>query len=425
MNRVSFRGLSHALLFGTKKAFKLELMTLFASCVAKFFYRKKRIQLNKLRVNNSGALPLTWKSKSLGGRTTQDFINDPKWAFASQLIYAFIQKRAIWNKNKYVHKFLNIEKGSLVYFPSAPITTLLLPAKRFENFLRAEQDFEYTTHSNLTTATNTLQEKIQFHTTQRVLKRLYRLSIKQYYKSDKITKKLKSRFPREPRYLGQSNNFSTQNVFATAGKTNHYYRNLFLKRHRNYLTNQWWNGHLTEYNIENTLMGEIDFRTCFIQSVNRLETHGVHAESRESKDPFPRRVFWRSTDSTDSRLSVDSVAKTKTIGDFLIDFPDADQYYNPIQQRWFSCNHQSTTATQKPSSYSWKTWFDLEKGLSSDIINHYVFETFSRTYMIFDDNRELLDHFVAKLTSKTMMQEIESIDHVRSILSVVQKHPRI
>ena len=57
-----------------------------------------------------------------------------------------------------------------------------------------------------------------------------------------------------------------------------------------------------------------------------------------------------------------------------------------------------------PSPYSWKTWFDLEKGLSSDIINHFVFETFSQTYSIFDQNRELIDHFVAKLSSKTKIE---------------------
>jgi hypothetical protein len=405
---------SHSLLFGTKKTFKLELMTLFASCVAKFFYSKKRyasrnrysvgssrdgtsIVVNKLSVckqsieNNSKQIcnnnaRFLCKTKSL------DFINDPKWTFASQLIYAFIQKRAIWNKNKYVHKFINIEKGSLIYFPSAPITTLLLPAKRFENFLRAEHDFEYTTHSNLTTATNTLQEKIQLHTTQRVLKKLYRLSIKKYYKSDKITKKLKSTFPREPRNLGQSIYFSAQSTFATAGKTNHYYRNLFLKRHRNYLTNQWWNGQLTEYNIENTLMSEVDFRTCFLETQNS----SLRSEHRSALE------------------------KTKTTGylDFLIDFPDADQYYNPIQQRWFSRNLQLTKNTSEAplGQNNWKTWFDLEKGLSSDIINHFVFETFSRTYNIFDQNRELLDHFVTKLSRKTKIQEIESIDKMRSIL---------
>ena len=445
---------SHSLLFGTKKAFKLELITLFASCVANFFYCKKRIcplspggtardsTSQSVAKGSPGTLPvvnqgvyklgphgvsikysghsrLSWKTKSL------DIVNDPKWTLASQFISAYIQKRAIWNKNKYVHKFLNIEKGSLVYFPSAPITTLLLPAKRFENFMRAEHDFAARDllgqNGNLTKATKTLQEKIQFHTTQQVVKSLYgeSLSRKQYcpqsvvpllsvVKTDKITKKLKLRIPREPRNLGQSNYFSAQSAFATAGslrdfpKTNHYYRNLFLKRHRNYLTNQWWNGHLTEYNIENTLMSEVDFRTCFIETQSTTLSNGLSS----------------------------SLTKNKVTGDFLIDFPDADQYYNPIQQRWFSCNLQLTKASMPtecggdspstpPSPYSWKTWFDLEKGLSSDIINHFVFETFSQTYSIFDQNRELIDHFVAKLSSKTKMQEIESLDNVRSILTVV------
>ena len=69
-------------------------------------------------------------------------------------------------------------------------------------------------------------------------------------------------------------------------------------------------------------------------------------------------------------------------------------------------------------STSWKTWNDLEKGLSTDIISHYIFETFSRAYRVLDQNRELLDNLVSKLMIKCRIQEIDTIEDINYYLNI-------
>ena len=326
-------------LYSSKTIFTKELLILFAGTVSKYIVGQPNQVaqvLRSVRRNfvSEGALP----SQRLD--TTQD----QDWQMATKLVYSFVQKRAIYNKNASLHKLFNVKRGSVYNFASPPTTTLLLPTKRFENYLRTENAYEQT---SLLASALSIQEKIQFHLAQRVLKRLYRLPIKEFYKSEIIENSLTSFSSSTITLPRDSANFAKHNKQS---KTNFYYRSVYLKRHRNYLTTQWWNGHLTEYNIENTVMSEIDFRSCFIGKNGNY------------------------------------------LGDLLIDFPDAEQYYSPKQRRWFV--HTTT----------WKTWADLEKGLTTDLLFHYIFESFAQVYKILDTNRELLDQLVSKniCTGKTL-----------------------
>ncbi len=346
-------------LYSSKTLFKKEILNLFAGTVATYLATKKsssmKSQIKSFDTQDFISTKLTSGNIDFPGIDTT---RTKEWKLATKLIYSYIQKRAIYNKNTYVHKLLNMKKGSLTTFPSPPTTSLLLPTKRYENYLRAEKDYE---QNNFSGVTLSIQEKIDLHIAQRVLKRLYKLPIKEFYKSEIIENSFTNFSSSTLTLPRESRNFSKHNKQS---RTNFYYRNLFLKRHRNYLTNQWWNGHLTEYNVENTVMSEIDFRSCF----------------------------------------VDKNILNGFVGDLVIDFPDADQHYNIKQRRWLV------------HSTSWKTWNDLEKGLSTDIISHYIFETFSRAYRVLDENRELLDNLVSKLMIKSRIQEIDTIENINNYI---------
>ena len=143
--------------------------------------------------------------------------------------------------------------------------------------------------------------------------------------------------------------------------TNWYFRNRLLNRHRTYLSNQWWNGQLREHNPESTFLSDID---------------------------------WRYTIKS---------TKEGGIGDLFIDFPDAEQYYNPKNQRWIN------------SSGSWNSWFDFHKSSYDLYSSHYIFECLTNAYKTLDQNRELLDYYVVNLLEKGLgtnkeLNEIEILE---------------
>lgn len=329
-------------LYSGKELFKNELSLIFAGIIANYF----------ANVTIGSPDRTTFSIKAM-----LDTTKNNNWQTATSLIYAYIQKRAIYNKNTYIQKLFNRHAGSITGFASPPTTTLLLPAKRYENYLRTERDYDQT---SLSQRTLSVQSKIEFHLNQRVLKRLYRLPIKEFYKSEIIENSLTTFSSSNLVLPRNTRNYVQQNIQS---KSNFYYRNIFLNRHRHYLTNQWWTGHLTEYNIENTVMSEIDFRSYFVD-------------------------------------------KTKVVGftgDLILDFPDADQHYNLKHRRWYL---QST---------SWKSWYDFEKGLTTDIMNHYIVEVYTQTYRVLNSNRELLDNFVAKVLINYHLQEIDLISNLKRL----------
>jgi SpoVK/Ycf46/Vps4 family AAA+-type ATPase len=304
----------------------------------------------------------------------------------------------------YSTQLLNFNNNySLMEPPSPPITNILLPAKRYENYRRSFKNL-YNLNSNL----DTVSEKLKLHQQQRLLKRLYNYPIKEFFRNEKFSwwfsqnylKSISSpkgdtsnsRLTEKSSFAtGQiinKNNLKTfkpvgfknkinfaQSYFTFAGIENfaqknmaslnkfssidYSYRNILYNRHKTYLTNQWWNGQQGEHNLESTFLSDID---------------------------------WRYTQLSNTRSNLSS-------HDIQIDFPDCDQFYNPRNRRWIL-----TTG-------DWNYWFSLEADLNN-IYSHYIYESFTKAYKTIDQNREILDFYSAKLlrTSFNLLNLVESLD---------------
>jgi hypothetical protein len=126
-------------------------------------------------------------------------------------------------------------------------------------------------------------------------------------------------------------------------------------RHKDYLTNQWWNAQLPEHNAETTFLSDIDWRFSFIES----------------------------------------------IGDLLLDFPDADQHYNPKNRRWIL------------TKGGYHNWFDFEKNLYSEIYTHFIFDSFVKAYHIYEKNREALDFYSFYILRKGVYNNLNEIETLK------------
>ena len=271
------------------------------------------------------------------------------WKFGTTLLDAFFQKRYLYQKNAVVSKLLLFEDGSsLRESPSPPSSSILMPAKKFENYKRTFRDF-------VQKPMFTIHEKMQMHQKQRFLKVLYNVDVQPSFKAASSQNKLVTRC--------LSTNF--QDSFKELGyldlrtlkptSSGNVYQNRFLVRHRFSLLNQWWNGQLAEHNVETTYLSHVDWRSMFVQS----------------------------------------------LGDLVIDFPDAEQYYNPRSRRWFL--HSS----------SWHYWFDLEKNFKDEIFQHYIMQSFTKAFALFNGDRELFDYLAFRFLRD---QRLKEIDFLQSLI---------
>ena len=246
--------------------------------------------------------------------------------------------------------------------PSPPISNILLPSKRYENYKKTFNN-QYEMLNNQNFFNGSIFEKLQLHQQQRLLRRLYKYPIKEFFKSEILsasglskellsTSSASAEYSRESITKTSTNSARLQSNFnnsyltlAPLEKTNltkltklssinWCYKNILYNRHRTYLTNQWWNGQQGEHNAETTFLSDIDWRYTFVQS----------------------------------------------IGDINIDFPDAEQFYNPRNRRWFL------------TSGDWNYWFDIQSELK-DIYNHYIYDCFTKAYKYLNKNREIIDFY--------------------------------
>ena len=315
----------------------------------------------------SGAAP-DWQSSP----NSFLFNFDNTWKHASSLLFSYLQKRqcSILNKNvtlcgysKGVNQLLSFNnKSSLMEPPSPPISNILLPSKRYENYKKTFNN-QYEMLNNQNFFNGSIFEKLQLHQQQRLLRRLYKYPIKEFFKSEILsasglskellgTSSASAEYSRESVTKTSTNSGRLQSNFnnsyltlAPLEKTNltkltklssinWCYKNILYNRHRTYLTNQWWNGQQGEHNAETTFLSDIDWRYTFVQS----------------------------------------------IGDINIDFPDAEQFYNPRNRRWFL------------TSGDWNYWFDIQSELK-DIYNHYIYDCFTKAYKYLNKNREIIDFY--------------------------------
>jgi hypothetical protein len=270
---------------------------------------------------------------------------DKSWKYGSSLLLSYIQKRQCSALNKNLAfgstKLMTLNnKYSLMEAPSPPISNILLPAKRYENYKRTFNN-QYETLTGQNNFNGSMSEKIQFHQQQRLLKRLYKYPIKEFFRShllkgnDEISNF--SNFNNSYLVLGplEKTHLASVNKLSNV---NWSYRNILYNRHKTYLTNQWWNAQQGEHNAETTFLSDIDWRYTFVQS----------------------------------------------IGDINIDFPDSEQFYNPRNRRWILTNGD------------WNYWFNVDAELK-DIYSHYVYECFTKAYQYLDQNREIIDFYAESL----------------------------
>ena len=270
------------------------------------------------------------------------------WQSALSFLDGLSQKRYLYNKNSIVSKMLFFEDNmSLREAPSPPNSSILMPAKKFENYKRTLKDF-------IQKPMVTIQQKLQIHQKQRFLKLLYNIPVQNSFAT----------FSNQPN-LDKNEQALTSTNFYTSFKelgyldlltlkpTSSYliYKNRFLTRHRFSFLNQWWNGQLAEHNVETTYLSHVDWRSMFVQS----------------------------------------------LGDLVIDFPDADQYYNPRQRRWYL------------NSSSWAYWLDFEKTHRTEISQHSILQCFTKTSHLLNENRELFDYLAFRFLRYHQLKEFDLV----------------
>jgi hypothetical protein len=284
------------------------------------------------------------------------------WKVLSGLILSFVQKRFLVlsnsvkktdfktskdmfiNSNLIIPKLLFFNNQSSLYEPpSPPSSNILLPARRYENYRRSFEVF-----SGRKTNIG-IREIIQNHQQQRLVKKLYGFAVKNVFKSEIIENKFTS-FTNATLMIG-----SFSSILQKPSHSNWFVKNRILTRHKDYLTNQWWNGQLPEHNAETTFLSDIDWRYSFIESM----------------------------------------------GDLLLDFPDADQHYNPKNRRWLL------------TKGDYHNWFDFEKTLYTEIYTHFIFDSFIKAYHIYEKNRETLDFYSFYVLKKGLYNSLNEFETIK------------
>jgi SpoVK/Ycf46/Vps4 family AAA+-type ATPase len=338
---------------------------------------------------------------------------DQTWRAVTTLALSFVQKRYLYHKNLIVPKLLNfVDSTTLEEPPSPPTANLLIPAKRYENYKKSF--IENISFGSLGApykgkVTNSIQEKIEAHTKQAYVKTIYNKKKGNGNMSPFSTQKLNLLA-----VMQQANSLS-QHPFKQTSSANWHYQNRILKRHSNYLRNQWWNGQLTEHSAETLFLSDIDWRYTFIDNVNTKELFKTKAnffKKLKEKNEILKLVNNKSiklesaqnnsaeNQKLHDRQLVSSFLQNQTI-DIVIDFPDADQHYNPKHRRWML------------TSGYWSSWFGVDKKLQTEVFEHLIFECFIRSYQILDQNRELLDYSAAKFVTKGFCKEIHIQNNIR------------
>lgn len=383
--------LVYASLYSSPHIFKQHLTILMAGQIGQTFAKinwpstNKRINFTQSNLNLSQDLTLVSPLRDLTNtnNTFNSYLSsnsldnmglinltgiDKTWKTATSLVFSFIQKRWIYQKNLIVPRLLDFGfEGHKTEIPSPPSSNILLPAKRYENYKRTF------TYSQLKRKTHSsINEKIQLHQQQRLVKRLYKIPLKEYFRSEILTSfNVTSTTVLLDENTGKNtfSNFTSfsnasiiltplQTIQQTPTSINWYFRHRLLNRHQTYLSNQWWNGQLQEHNTERNFLSDVDWRFAI------------------------------------------SSTRKGSMGDLFIDFPDAEQYYNPKNQRWIN------------TSGSWNSWFDFQKPVYQQYSLHYIFECVTNAYKCLDQNRELLDYYVINILEKGLGtgKELDELD---------------
>nr|YP_009728245.1 cell division protein [Colemanosphaera angeleri]QIA47169.1 cell division protein [Colemanosphaera angeleri] len=300
---------------------------------------------------------------------SQMFASDDNLRIATSIMLSLIHKRYLYLKNLIVPKLLSFTDGNVFEEPPCPpFSNLLIPAKRFENYKRVFHDSFVGDQMGQRKAQISFTEKQHYHMELQKIKHLkntknYMTSVVQNLglydsKSNSSPNKLLGGI-KEAILSNNTNGDITGNT-STTTNINWYYQTLLLKRHGQYLTNQWWNGQLSEHNAETVFLSDIDWRSSFIKQkhINKIKSKNIFLLSQHKK-------------------RYDNL-------DILLDFPDTDQYYNPRRRRWLL------------NKGYWSFWFNFDKLYSEEIISSWILESIIQTYTYLHNNTELLDFVTSK-----------------------------
>jgi hypothetical protein len=409
------------LLFSSTSQYK-DLIPLFlAPKVVDFFYSVRLGQKNSPEFKKLSSLCFFNSSFPLGSaglnkfETQRIFYSLTDSSSSTDFIFSILQKRYLFQKNFIVSKLLmeNTSYG-LKEPPGPPVSEILMPAKKYEAFKATEKDFIFKNSFSI-------YEKMHTHQKQRFLKKLYNQPVQIYFKShtkfnDFTTfvnsfKELGSIYSKSS---GSSAN-STQ-ILRNMSSTNYYYKTRFLMRHRFSITNQWSNAQLPEHNAESTFLSDVDWRSMYVPVVQKNNRSG-------NLEVFPvgeGQSLQENKLLDTNKKFVHSVENVHTQKDFKIDFPDAEQYYNPRIRKWIlrsSIHSVVNPLASKQLQVGTQTSHFMEPNQSSlseniftyEIYYHFLMQAFYKTYNYFDKNRELLDYFIFKYLLKGSLLELNSI----------------
>jgi len=300
------------------------------------------------------------------------FGNNETWHSTTPFISSIIQKRFLFTKNLLLSKMLFFDnRNQRKQPPNPPSSSIFMPSKKYENFKRVENDF-------VRKAQLSIHEKIQMHQQQRFFKQLYNIPLQQYFRSEMISKR-STLFSSSFQELAYLDSLTTKSSSVSL-----YQKKYLSTRHRFSSINQWWNGMLPEHNTETTYLSDVDWRTMFVFS-----PEGSQQKTSKSQD-FPSK-----------NVKFDEKSTHDTF-EFTMDFPDAEQYYNPRNRRWYF-NSRLSKNDEKNFSF----WLSFDTNLQHEIYYHYFMQSFQESFHYFDKNREMLDFFVFSLLEKGFLKELD------------------
>ncbi len=293
------------------------------------------------------------------------FGGESTWRNTMPFLFYILQKRYLFTKNSLLSKMLFFEnRNQQKQPPSPPNSSVFMPGKKFEQFKRTEGDFVSKGHFSM-------NQKIQMHQQQKFLKQLYNIPQADFLFSEKSSKKKSfgNGSFQELAYL--------DSLTARVTSSHFYYKKYFVQRHRFSHLNQWWSGFFPEHTAEATYLSDVDWRTMF----------GTSLQPEKSNFAKDEQTF-----SSHKKAQLSNF-------EFSMDFPDAEQYYNPRNRRWY---FEKTSQTQ-----SFSAWFTFDIDLQYEIYYHSFYQVFSETFSYFDKNREYMDFFVFQFLRKGFLSELD------------------
>ncbi len=333
-----------------------------------------------------------------------------------------MHKSYLYKKNLIVPKLLSFLNNTVLEQPpSPPFSSLLIPAKRFENYNRVVNNNVFGDKMGQRQAQITFVEKLQSHMSHfgaiSLLKNKQsavdfiriapsgQVNVSYTLLSERPEGTLRRGPIRGQKAPGYSDyqtffkNMPNEQKLQTATNISWYYQNRILKRHGQYLTNQWWNGQLSEHNTETVFLSDIDWRSSFITPINKekggplgisktknLYTLSTVVAPKGQKQYMPKGGPPGPTSLSERLFAVEGLGDTTKL-DVLLDFPDTEQYYNPRQRRWLL------------NSGDWDFWFNFDTSREAryeEIMYTCILESIILTYNYLYNNLELLDFITTK-----------------------------